>query len=218
MSTFKTSPITSAWQVESSPLLPPQLPPPQKLCDVDPRSAATKWTDSFRTLIQTFNKDNLADCFLEESYWRDQLCLSWDLRTLHGKDKYFSVVSEAGSFRIKSIALDTSSEIRLPAVTALIPGGEIDIVTAFLKVETIFGTGVGLVRLVPDNNKWKAFTLFTSLRELHGHPERTGAARPYSLQGEFNGDGRSWQEQRLKADELATEKHLPVLIIGEFQA
>lgn len=42
-----------------------------------------------------------------------------------------------------------------------------------IEIETDKGTGKGLVGLLheAESQKWKAFTLYTALREIRGHPE-----------------------------------------------
>jgi hypothetical protein len=193
-----------------------ELPPPQKHDDVDPKSAASQWVETFNKAVQAFDKDGIALLFCKNSYWRDQLCLSWDLRTLHGRENTLSVIDKAGGFRIKSIALDDGSTDRKPSVGALDRDGQIDVVGAFLKIETSKGNGI--VRLVLEDDKWKAFTLFTSLQELHGHPEQSGLRRPHGVKDGPRDQDRNWLQQRHLDQRLESlvdgGESLSVLIVG----
>lgn len=212
----KTPEVLSANRTEpgSFPLSFAQFPNPSKLEGIDARQAASKWVTEFNKLSSSFNEDSLDRLFLKESYWRDQLCLSWDLRTLHGAQEINNLVNEARGFRIKSLALDTSSQTRAPSVTTLAAANEVDVIRAFLKIETEVGSGTGLVRLVQDDGKWKAFILFTSLQELREYPEKTGGQRPHGVFDNARAEGKNWHERRLENDALGRDDDIPVLIIG----
>lgn len=197
-----------------------ELPSPQKHHNVNANSAASQWIENFNGAIQAFDKDAIALLFCNNSYWRDQLCLSWDLRTLHGAENILSVIDKAGGFRIKSIALDDGSTDRKPNISALDRDGQIDVVGVFLEIETSKGMGIGHVRLVREDDKWKAFTLFTSLQELHGHPEQSGLRRPHGVKDGPRDQDRNWLQRRdvdKKLENLVDgNESLPVLIVGTF--
>lgn len=211
--------VSSANRTEpgSYPLAFAQLPSPQKLHDVNPKLVVLQWVEAFNDIVESVDRDALSSLFLTNSYWRDQLCLSWDLRTIHGVDNIISVIQNAEGFHIKSIALDDTSQVRSPQINALDRHGLIEVVGSFLKIDTTKGTGVGHVRLVREDDKWKAFTLFTSLQELHGHPEKSGLSRPHGVKDGFRDQDRNWLEQRredCKLANLTVDDRLPVLIIG----
>lgn len=195
-----------------------ELPPPQKHHNVNANSAASQWVETFNKAIQPFDKDAIALLFCRNSYWRDQLCLSWDLRTLHGAENILSVINKAGGLRIKSIDLHDGTTDRKPSIGALDRDGQIDVVGAFLKIETSKGNGIGHVRLVREDDHWKAFTLFTSLQELHGHPEQSGLRRPHGVRDGPRDQDRNWLQQRQLDQKLENlvdgGESLPVLIVG----
>jgi hypothetical protein len=88
-------------------------------------------------------------------------------------------------------------------------------VGAFLTIETNVGSGAGIVRLVQDNGIWKAFTLFTFLRELAGHEENVGKKRPNGVDHGEQLSRKNWLDRR-KAEENFEEGQEPtVLILGE---
>ena len=51
--------------------------------NVVPDQVVQRWLQKFQDVLKSQNvKGALSNVFLrEESYWRDQLCLSWDFRT-----------------------------------------------------------------------------------------------------------------------------------------
>jgi putative flavoprotein involved in K+ transport len=90
---------------------------------------------------------------------------------------------------------------------------------AIFEFETEFGRANGVVRLVEDaaDGAWRAWTLLTTLEELHGYPD--GRPRAMSDAERYSRDfgGENWLDQRNKA--LAYVDHDPaVLVVGGGQA
>jgi hypothetical protein len=142
---------------------------------VDADKAASEWVSSLNTVLQSGDFDGLSKLFHKESYWRDQLCLSWDYHTLQGPDKMISFLKgQSQGCRIKWINVDKSSGRRGPNIAPVDFRTGLMGVQSFLKVETDVGRGRGLVRLLPDVGDsmiWKACNLFTTTHELKGHEE-----------------------------------------------
>lgn len=182
---------------------------------VDVESAATEWTNSFNKAIQSESYSGLSDLFLEESYWRDHLGLAWDFHTLKGPKTIIAFLknSEKGC-RLKSIAIDKSSPFRAPHVSGFDGAGKIKGVETFLITETDVGGGMGLARLVRQGGKWKAFTLFTSMRELKGHEESVASRRPQGVDHGGKPGRKNWLERRV-ADTNYESVEPAVLILGE---
>ena len=89
---------------------------------------------------------------------------------------------------------------------------------SFLNVETDVGMGVGIVRLLQDQQdggKWKAFTLFTAMRELKGHEETVRGNRPHGVAHGGTPGRKNWQERRT-ATENFEEMEPTVLILGTY--
>ena len=191
----------------------PIVPPPKSI-DVD--SVATEWVDSFNKAISSPDVATVADLFLAESYWRDQLCLSWDFHCLNGLDNVVSQLKKSrdGS-RIKALALDKSSELRSPTATVFDADGKVHTVQAFLKVETDVGNGAGVVRLVQHQGTWKVFTLLTFLIELKGHEESVGKKRPFGVQHGEHESRKNWLDRRNAEENFEGEQEPTVLILGK---
>lgn len=191
----------------------PSAPAPEK---VDANVIATTWVEKFNTAITNPDISSISALFLSESYWRDQLCLSWDFHTLVGPEKIVELLkkSKNGS-RIKSITLDTTSALRSPTPAVLDAAGKVHTVQAFLNVETDIGKGAGLVRLVQDEGGWKVFTLFTFLSELKGFEETVGKRRPNGVQHGEHLSRKNWLDRRNAEENFEDGEEPTVLILGK---
>lgn len=150
---------------------------------IDSQDIASKWTSSLTAALRS-DVSGIRDLFLEQSYWRDQLGLSWDYHTLDGPEAIVALLEKAphGS-RIKLVEIDDSSDFRKPNQSPIDFEGKLNGIVSFLRIETDVGRGRGLVRLLLDakDGKWKAYTLFTAMSELKGHEESVHARRPHGV-------------------------------------
>ena len=187
---------------------------------VEAEALATTWTASFNRALQDKDFGSLGDLFFEESYWRDQLCLSWDYRTLRGSQNMIKFLERhrKGS-RLNNLSIDASDLFHKPKMAPIDHDGKFLGLQAFLIIDTDVGNGKGLVRLVQDEKSrtWKAFTLFTAMYELRDHEETVKHRRPlglnYTIPGEF-GEPKNWQEWRVAQENFLGSLEPTVLIIG----
>lgn len=196
----------------------PQLSLPN---DVKTDTVAAEWIVSFGKFLTSKDICPPKDIFFEESYWRDQLCLSWDFRTWHGPDEIsFFLRHQKKGCRLRQVSTDSSDSDKKPKLVPVDHNGNVHGIQVFIKIETDVGTGKGLVRLLHDgeSQKWKAFTLYTALYELRGHAETVRHRRHpgfvYKLAGaptEFH----SWREMRIAQENFQASLEPTVLIIGE---
>lgn len=215
----QTNSIPSAERVEagSFPVISAKLPSASETRPVDADEVASKWVDLFNKTINSGDVTAISELFLQESFWRDQLCLSWDIHTLHGPQKIADLIkSSENGCRIKSIALDKTSPLRSPQTAQLGSEAKIPNVQAFLNIETDVGTGQGLVRLVNADGKWKAFTLFTFLKELTGHEETVGRRRPIGAEHGGHSSKLNWLDQRKTEEKFENGEEPTVLIVGTY--
>ncbi|KAL8816309.1 MAG: hypothetical protein Q9223_004658 [Gallowayella weberi] len=187
---------------------------------VDPQSVATSWLQLFNDMING-HEVKIEDVFLEDSYWRDLLCSTWNFHTYHGLPKISSVLNGGDrKCRLKFLSIDSSSDIKKPSICPIDFHGNIQGLQAFLTVETDVGSGRGLVKLVQDRKaggKWKAFTLFTTLQELKGHEESVHTRRPTGVVHGANPGRLNWQERRNVEANCEGSFEPTVLIIGAGQ-
>jgi hypothetical protein len=183
----------------------------------DPGKVASDWITSFNRLIN-HGDSAFSTLFLKESCWRDLLCLTWDFHTLQGPEKIAASIGHfAKECRIKCINLDTSSDHKKPKVASADFAGNMKAVQAFLEVETDVGKGKGLVRLLPDSEdgqRWKAFTLLTTLQELKGYEESTNRRRPTGVESDLDNGRRNWKDLRIAEENFEGDREPVVLILG----
>ncbi|KAL8836109.1 MAG: hypothetical protein Q9170_003057, partial [Blastenia crenularia] len=187
---------------------------------LDPQHIAAAWVKAFNELLGA-QENETGKLFLEDSFWRDLLCSTWDFHTFHGLPKISSALKpEAKQCRLKKLTLDSSSDVRKPSVAAIDFEGSVQGVRAFLMVETDIGRGRGLVKLVQDAKDegiWKAFTLFTTLEELKGFEESTFARRPTGVEHGSHPGRLNWQQRRDAEANCEGEFEPTVVIIGAGQ-
>lgn len=195
--------------------LPDMFPSDAK--PTDAHAIALSWVASFNTQMRNLDQDSasrvFSNLFLEESYWRDMLCLSWDFHTLHGPHKMAALFANfKGGCRIASLELDETSALRSPKPMRNTEG-QAFAVQAFLSITTDVGSGTGIVKLLPIDGTWKAFTLFTCLEELRGHEELVGKRRPHGAQYPIH---KTWLDCRQFEEKFEDGEQPEVLIVGMF--
>jgi hypothetical protein len=189
---------------------------------VDTDAIAQRTIAAFNDALTKKDYDAVATLFFPDNdasgataFWRDHLALSWELRTLKGREKIkeFLAASQAGVVKLE---VDDSSAMRRPQVANFRPKGDVKGVQFFVRFESAVGVGRGLVRLVEvEGGEWKIWTLFTTLEELKGFEERKGARREVGVQHGGLIGRRNWAERRRDEGEFeGTEPQ--VLIIGRF--
>ena len=199
----------------------PTVSLPQKGADIssDTDKLVQGWLDVFNAALRSGQEGSpISDVFLDKSYWRDLLCLTWDFRTLHGREQISAYTHDfvASSHKI-TLSLDESAVHRRPSVAPLDFDGSVKCVQAFLNVDTDVGRGKGVVKLVPDDSdghKWKAFTLFTTLEELKGHEELIKTRRPAGVRDGQDHGSRNWKDERDAQQNFEGGREPTVLIIG----
>jgi putative flavoprotein involved in K+ transport len=158
------------------------------------------WLDRFNGALAEQDVDAIADLFATECYWRDLVALTWNLKTVEGREGVRDMLSH-------TLRHATPAGFR-----ATEPATEADgVLEGWLAFETAVGRGHGHVRLKDG----KAWTLLTTLSELKGHEEPAGAKRPKGAEHGVNAHRQSWLERRRReAAELGYSTQPEVLIIG----
>lgn len=211
----------SNYILPGSHLLPTvSLPDVQGGVSGEPDTVAQEWIDSFNRLLNLQDGSKSSDVFLEKSFWRDLLCLSWDFRTLHDRDQIQRFADDSiAAGRTISLSLDKSAEHRKPAFVPLDLDATVTCLQAFFDVETDVGRGKGIVRLVPDvsdGQKWKAFTLFTTLQELKGHEELIKGRRPAGVRDGQDHGPQNWKDKRDAEQNFGDGREPAVVILGRY--
>lgn len=165
----------------------------------------------------TSKKDwaGVADLFLaDNSFWRDHLVLTWNLRTLEGRERIQDYLSLATN-PIIGLQLSTTATYRAPHHSPIDAWGDVKGIVFFVEFETTIGRGEGVVNLAEKDGSWKIFIMSTVLKELKGYEEPTGVRRPMGVKHGQNPDRKNWKETREK--EMNFEGTEPkVLIVGKY--
>jgi putative flavoprotein involved in K+ transport len=163
-------------------------------------SEVDRWLSSFDEALQAGDSEAAAALFHDESYWRDLVAFTWNLKTVEGP-------AEIRDMLDFTLAHTQPSNWRVTEE----PTTDEGVTTAWLAFETATGRGNGLLRL----RDGKAWTLLTALYELKGYEENRGAARPRGVEHGADPDRQTWLEQRVEeAEKLGYETQPEVVIVG----
>jgi cation diffusion facilitator CzcD-associated flavoprotein CzcO len=182
----------------------------------DIAASVENWLTEFERALRSSDGSALRLLFHPESYWRDALALSWNLQTLNGAD---AIVQELPVLAARNAPSGFKIDPeRAPPRRVKRAGAET--IEAIFKFETAQGRGHGMIRLIPDaadNNRLKAWTLFTALEELKGFEETIGSARPRGQSYSRDFRGPNWLDQRQASISYA-DRDPAVLVVGGGQA
>ncbi|MET0838905.1 MAG: NAD(P)-binding protein, partial [Marmoricola sp.] len=169
-----------------------------------PQARVDAWLGRFESALQARDVEAAAGMFATESYWRDLVSFTWNLKTVEGRDGVADLLRE------------TLEGTDPSGFATEEPPDEADgVTTAWIVFETAAGRGRGLLRLVDEDGEDKAFTLLTALYELKGHEEPRGTHRPMGAEHGANKRRQTWQEKQLEeAETLGSTTQPYVLVIG----
>jgi putative flavoprotein involved in K+ transport len=158
------------------------------------------WLERFDAALTANDPAAAAELFGEESYWRDLVAFTWNLKTVEGPDGVRDMLEHS-----LAATRPTGWRITEPPTSA-------DGVTeAWLAFETAAGRGTAVVRL----REGRVWTLLTELHELRGHEEPSGPGRPMGAEHGASRDRVTWLEaRRREAEELGYAVQPEVVIIG----
>ena len=114
-------------------------------------SDVDQWLSDFDEALQAGDSEAAAALFHDESFWRDLVAFTWNLKTVEGPEE----IRDMLDFTLGHTQ-PSGWRVTEPPETAD------GITTAWLEFETATGRGNGLVRL----RDGKAWTLLTALYEL----------------------------------------------------
>jgi cation diffusion facilitator CzcD-associated flavoprotein CzcO len=180
------------------------------------KSVAASIISLFNSALSDRNFQALQSLFFSEnSYWRDHLALSWDLRTLKGRQNIDAYVKGSKTPLLK-VEIDDGSAFKEPGFNPIDAWGDVKGIRFFITFETEIGRGQGVVTLAFADGEWKIFTISTVMTELKGFEEPTGKRRSRGVEHGGNPERKNWKETRQAEGEF--EKSEPrVLILGAGQ-
>ena len=160
----------------------------------------TGWLNGFEGALQAANYSGAADMFAEDSYWRDLVSFTWNIKTVEGRDEIRDMLEA------QAAATNASNFSVVGEAT------EADGVTeAWIKFETEVSRGSGQIRMQGD----KCWTLLTTMDELKGHEEKKGPTREKGVQHGAWLERKSWLEAKQEEEaSLGYETQPYCVIIG----
>src|SRR5437879_2722668 len=132
-----------------------------------PTQQVSEWLARFAAALDRNDPAAAAALFGNECYWRDLISFTWNIKTLEGRDEIQAMLAatlphvEPGRWQIAGAATEENG------VTA-----------GWFTFETAVARGKGYLRLKAG----ACWTLLTTLTELKGFEEKSGAMRVPGVQ------------------------------------
>jgi putative flavoprotein involved in K+ transport len=159
-----------------------------------------QWLSRFDEALTSCDTQAVADLFLDDSYWRDLVAFTWNIKTVEGPAQIKDML-DATCERVRPRGWRTTEE----------PTTAEGVTEAWIEFETEVGRGNGHLRLKDG----KAWTLLTALDELKGHEQPRADERPKGVNHGVTRDRQTWAEQRAEeASKLGYETQPFVVVIG----
>ncbi|KAL6240589.1 hypothetical protein RBB50_012509 [Rhinocladiella similis] len=191
---------------------------------VNVTEVATGYLARLNKAIESQNVAAVGELLYEDSHWKDVQCLTWDVRSLRGREKILRMLKERlPKTEIKDLKLNPEGKAILEVI------GE-DLTFILIHFDFVFehGTGSGVMRLSPlaaktgsatelaDLNVWRIFTIGTTITTIEGwDPEFGDNIRSYA--GKVRDPerlGRSYAELREAESSGQTNPNPSVIIVG----
>ena len=165
--------------------------------------AVEQWIEHFNTSFASAKTMDLHSLFQEKFFWRDILCISWNLNTFETQQQVTAALKQNKA--TLPLKIDDYYDVKRA-------GG---IVECFLDLSCGIGIGKGYVRLKGG----KAWTLLTTLEELQGHEEKRGEQRIFGTRHGAHKNRRIWHEEKQVEEEaMGYSKQPYCLVVGGGQA
>ena len=172
------------------------------MLDSSPNDQTTEFLDRFGAALEKGDIDAAVAMFQADSYWRDLVSFTWNIRTMEGKDQVRDMLkAQLAGVKPRNWKI-AEGEV------ATEDGG---ITTAWITFETEVARGYGLIRL-KDGLIW---TLLTTMVELKGHEEPLGYDRPLGAKHGAGKHRKTWAEEiEQERAEMGYTKQPYTVIIG----
>lgn len=157
------------------------------------------WLDDFEAALAARDVEAVTDMFAPESYWRDLVTFTWNLKTVEGREEITDMLS-------------ATLEHTDPSNFQITEASRADGVTeAWVTFETATGRGGGHLRLTDEG----AWTLLTAMEELKGFEEPMRERRPQGVEHTLEPGRKTWQEHREEENAALGHTVQPyVVVIG----
>ncbi len=172
------------------------------MLDTAPNARMAAFLGKFDAALAAGDVDAAVAMFGAESYWRDLVAFTWNIKTMEGRDQVRDMLTDClkrvkpRDWRVAEGEIATEAD---------------GVLESWISFETEIARGYGLIR-VKDGLIW---TLLTTMVELKGHEEKAGFTRALGARHGVNPGAKTWKELRdEEAEKLGYETQPYVLIIG----
>jgi putative flavoprotein involved in K+ transport len=163
-------------------------------------SEIDQWLSRFGEALARGDAAGAAELFGEESFWRDLVAFTWNIKTMEGREEIAEMLAQRLEYT-RPRGWRTTEE----------PADADGVSEAWIAFETAVGRCRGHLRL-RDGEAW---TLLTSLEELKGHEQGLGPRRPKGVEHGASRQRRTWlEDRRREAEELGYTSQPYVVIVG----
>lgn len=179
-------------------------------------TAAETWLGQFERALAGADDALLKSLFRPESHWRDVLGLTWQVRSVEGRD---AILRDLRTYADRAHPTGFRIDRQRTAPRSVTRAGT-QAIEAIFRFETAEGSGSGVLRLVPDAGDGgapKAWTLLTTLEGIRGAEEQIGKSRPHGESYSRDFRGPNWLDLRRSAAAYA-DRDPTVLVVGGGQA
>nr|WP_148302148.1 NAD(P)/FAD-dependent oxidoreductase [Tomitella biformata] len=180
-----------------------QFTEPQSI-EHSPQARVDAWLAEFESALAARDIQRAAGLFAVDSYWRDLVAFTWNLKTVEGRAQVADMLS------------DRLADANPSGFSATATPDEADgVVSAWIAFETATGRGEGHLRLKAaesgDGAGDQAWTLLTTLQELKGFEE----SRPRGAKHGADKARITWAEEKeIEERELGRTTQPYVVIVG----
>ncbi len=179
--------------------------------ETTPAEAVEHWLGQFGRALAGADEVLLSRLFHPESYWRDLLAFTWEIRTETGAGAIARSLKVHGQVapRLFAVAPGRTPPRRVERAGT-------STIEAIFRFETAVGPCTGVLRLTPASDAeggLRAWTLLTALDGMNGYEERVGPLRPTGQSYARDFRGPNWLDQRRSAARYA-DRDPTVLVVG----
>jgi putative flavoprotein involved in K+ transport len=165
-----------------------------------PTQDVSTWLSTFEDALDRADYDAAVDMFEEESYWRDLVSFTWNIKTLEGQAEIKAMLEA----RIPDVK---PSNWKIDGDASSADG----LTEGWFSFETAVARGKGHLRL----KEGRCWTILTTMVELKGFEEQKGPTRPKGVQHGVAIDRKTWLDQKAQAEaELGYTTQPYCVIVG----
>lgn len=163
-------------------------------------ASASAWLKTLGAALATPDIAAATALFGAECYWRDLVSLTWNIRTVEGRDGIAAMLAATlPQARPSAFAIEGEAEC------------DGDLIAAWFTFETASARGIGHLRL----RDGRGYTLLTTITELKGHEEKRGATREKGIVHGATRNRTTWLEEKTRKESALGDTEQPyVVIIG----